>query len=214
MNLNTSLNGLFVAEGSSDSPLASIVETLFFDRGVQLHLSSPDFSLLKVSRDVRSKVIAGLNLMGEQVDLIVVHRDADSVGDSARRAEVEQAVRGIEVTHGLVPVIPVRMTEAWLLLDELAIRRVAGNPTGRTPLNLPKLPSIESVADPKTVLRECLLTAAEVTGRRRDAFIKRFSQHRRQLLERLDVSGPVVKLASWQRLAADVESIADSLIQS
>jgi hypothetical protein len=46
-------SGLFVAEGSSDAPLADVVETLFFDRGVSLFLSKPDFARLgKVPRDV------------------------------------------------------------------------------------------------------------------------------------------------------------------
>ena len=76
---------------------------------------------------------------------------------------------------------------------------------------MPKPQAVESVADPKSVLKECLLAAAQVTGRRRDAFANRFNQHRRQLLERLDVSGPVVKLESWRRLEADVDRIAGKL---
>ena len=32
-------------------------------------------------------------------------------------------------------IVPVRMTEAWLLLDESAIRRVAGRPHGDEPLD-------------------------------------------------------------------------------
>jgi hypothetical protein len=39
----------------------------------------------------------------------------------------------------VVCVVPVRMMEAWLLIDEMAIRRVAGNPNGRIPIELPVL---------------------------------------------------------------------------
>ncbi|WP_405105896.1 DUF4276 family protein [Micromonospora sp. NBC_01405] len=204
-----SYSGLFVSEGSSDLPLADIIEALFFNRGVTVRLSKPDFSLFnKVSKDVRSRVDAGLKLVGGPVDLIVVHRDADNAGHHARQQEIRAAVQPVGGAAQLVPVIPVRMTEAWLLLDEVAIRQVAGNPRGRMSLGLPKAHEIESIANPKDVLRTCLVKAADETGRRREAMVKRFNQHRRQLLERLDPTGGVVGLASWGRLVADVDETA------
>jgi Domain of unknown function (DUF4276) len=188
--------GLFLAEGSSDLPLSDLVEALFLDHDATVYLSRPDFGALPgVRKDVRSRVEAGMRLVGGgDVDVIVVHRDADAAGFASRRAEIVDAVRDAKADPAVVPVIPVRMTEAWLLLDEAAIRLVAGNPKGRTPLGLPKLHEIEATADPKELLRQCLLTAAEATGRRREAVAKRFNQHRRQLLERLDRSGPVARL--------------------
>jgi hypothetical protein len=142
-------------------------------------------------------------------DVVVVHRDADSAGLIARRQEIEQAVAACAPTSKPVPVIPVRMTEAWLLLDEDAIRYVAGNPRGRAPLTLPKRHEVERAADPKHMLSSCLLDAASVTGRRRAQLIQRFSQNRRQLLERLDPEGPVAELSSWQELVASVEAVVN-----
>ncbi|GGL97360.1 MULTISPECIES: DUF4276 family protein [Micromonospora] len=199
-------SGLFVSEGTSDLPLADLVESLFVGAGASVRLSKPDYSLLpKVSKDVRSRVQAGLKLVGGTVDLIVVHRDADNAGHHARQQEIRTAVQPIGGTAALVPVIPVRMTEAWLLLDETAIRQVAGNPRGRVDLGLPKHHQVESIADPKELLRTCLVRASEAGGRRREAVGKRFNQHRRQLLERLDPQGPVVRLDSWARLVDDVD---------
>lgn len=201
-----SYTGLFVSEGSSDLPLADIIESLFVSRGVTVHLSKPDFSLLgRVAKDVRSRVEAGAKLVGGPINVIVVHRDADNAGRHARQQEIEAAVRSVGMNADLVPVIPVRMTEAWLLLDEAAIRQVAGNPRGRMNLSLPKFHEVESIADPKDLLRTCLLTAADERGRRREAVAKRFNQHRRQLLERLDPTGPIVRLESWNRLVSDIE---------
>ncbi|SBT45107.1 hypothetical protein [Micromonospora auratinigra] len=203
-----SYSGLFVAEGSSDAPLAELIESLFLQRGVDVRLSQPDFSLLgRVAKDVGSRVSAGLRLAGEPADLIVVHRDADNAGHAARRQEIVTAVSSLKVPSALIPVIPVRMTEAWLLLDEAAIRLVAGNPKGRMNLTLPKRHEVESLADPKNVLRTCLLTASGETGRRGDAVRNRFNQHRRQLLELLDPSGPVSTLQSWKRLLDEVDHI-------
>ncbi|BCB88018.1 hypothetical protein Psuf_053310 [Phytohabitans suffuscus] len=163
--------------------------------------------LPKVAKDVGSRIRAGSELVGEQVDVIVVHRDADNAGAATRRTEIEGALRGNNLASALVPVIPVRMTEAWLLLDETAIRRVAGNPRGKNDLGLPKVHQAESVADPKELLNQCLLAAANVTGRRRDSLRKRFSQNRRQLLERLDRNGPITQLPSWRILVSDIGSV-------
>lgn len=202
-------SGLFVAEGTSDAPLADIVELLFLQHGVHVNLSRRDFAPLKVAKDVGSRVAASLTLIGNDVDLIVVHRDADNAGHEARLHEIEHAVRSLSTSACLVPVIPVRMTEAWLLLDEAAIRHVAGNPNGRAPLSLPRVRDAEAVADPKSMLAECILTAANVSGRRRDRLAKRFGQSRGQLLERLDLDGPIAELRSWKHLTAQVAKICD-----
>ncbi|WP_280497562.1 DUF4276 family protein [Nocardia asiatica] len=205
-------SGLFVCEGTSDLPLAEIIETLFIDHGIDVRLSKPDYALLgKVAKDVASRVKAGLRLLGGPVDLVVVHRDADNAGPDERRTEITTAVRDVDDSVRSMPVIPVRMTEAWLLLDESAIRRVAGNPRGKSNLNLPSIRKIESVPDPKQLLQQCIITASDCTGRRRDQVAKRFNEHRRQLLRSIDCSGPITNLPSWQQLVKDIESAAEEL---
>lgn len=62
------------------------------------------------------------------------------------------------------------MTEAWLLIDEQAIRAAADNPNGTERLPIPRPQRLEDLADPKGLLHECLLTASETQGRRRDQF--------------------------------------------
>jgi hypothetical protein len=200
--------GLFVAEGSSDAPLAAIVESLFLERGFTVRLSAPDFGRLKrTPKDVRSRVGTGLALLENSADVVVVHRDADNVGVDVRLSEIEKAVQDVGQEFALVSVIPIRMTEAWLLLDERAIRQVAGNPNGRVKLDLPTLREVERVADPKTRLRDCLLAASGAAGRRREMFRNRFPQHRRQLLERLDPNGPVTSLKAWQTLVDAIKQV-------
>jgi hypothetical protein len=206
------LNGLFVAEGSSDMPIADIVENMFFDRGIELRLRKPDFSLLdRVPKDVRSRLLAGHHLSNGPTDLVVVHRDADNAGWQARREEISRAVSSLQNNPCVIPVIPVRMTEAWLLLSETEIRFVAGNPRGRNPLPLPSPSEVERNSDPKQLLAAALLEAADVAGRRRERLSKRFNQHRRQLLERLDSRGAVSRLPSWQRLTVDIDSAVSQL---
>lgn len=207
------LSGLFVCEGPSDMPLAAIVETLFVERGAQMRLSTPDYSLLakKVSKSVESRIRAGLELVGKNVDLVVIHRDADNAGPDKRRDEIFSAIGSVETDATALPVIPVRMTEAWLLLDEDAIRRVAGNPRGRVKLALPHRREVESVADPKQLLAETIIKAADCTGRRRDQVEKRFGQHRRELLQSIDLAGAIAELPSWKQLILDIERTLEVL---
>jgi hypothetical protein len=204
-----SARGLFIAEGPADAPLADIVESLFLDRGFSLTLSRPDLSMLaqKVGRDVASKLTAGRSLQREHVDVVVVHRDADNRGHDARVAEIQSAARTTALCPLVIPVVPVRMTEAWLLLDEDAIRTVAGHPRGRSPLVLPKHHEAEGLADPKAILADLLDKAAGVTGRRRQQLRRRYSENRRQLLERLDLDGPVTKLPSWRALVTSIDAV-------
>lgn len=72
---------------------------------------------------------------------------------------------------GIVRVVPVRMTEAWLLIDEKAIRKAAGNPNGHIHLDIPKLSRLENLPNPKETLRDLLLEASEhESPRRRQRF--------------------------------------------
>lgn len=96
------------------------------------------------------------------------------------------------------------MTEVLALLDEAAIREVAGRPSGGEDLGIPKHSKLESVADPKRMLLDALVVASGLRGRRLKSFRQRFSTHRRLLLERLDPSGPVTALTCWKQFDADL----------
>lgn len=107
-----------------------------------------------------------------ECDLLFVHRDAEGPIEklARRRQEIKQAVAKLDQAWRdlpIVPVVPVRMTEAWFLIDEAALRLAAGNPKGETPLNLPRLNTLEKLADPKDKLKEILRSASGLTRRHR-----------------------------------------------
>ena len=89
-----------------------------------------------------------------------------------RVAEIRAALDQVEEATRIpaVCVVPVRMQEAWLLLDEPAIRYAAGNPNGRVGLQLPSVRKLEQLPDPKAILYHLLRTASELRGRRRRNF--------------------------------------------
>jgi hypothetical protein len=62
------------------------------------------------------------------------------------------------------------MLEAWLLFDELAIRRASGNPSGTMRLDLPPFRAVETVANPKAMLHGILRDASGLHGRRLKSF--------------------------------------------
>jgi hypothetical protein len=58
------------------------------------------------------------------------------------------------------------MTEVWLLFDEAALRRAAGNPNGRQPLALPRWDEVDGIPDPKELLADLMQRASGRSRRR------------------------------------------------
>lgn len=139
-------------------------------------------------------------------DLLFVHRDADAAdGLPSRLEEIRQACAelGEEITsHSHIAVVPVQETEAWLLIDELAIREAVGNREGRVRLGLPGQKSIERLANPKEKLTEALLEASGLTGRKRHKFD--IQAAKRLLSETIEDFSPLRQLSAFRRLEADV----------
>jgi hypothetical protein len=183
--------------------------------GREILVTVPDLDRLpnRPGHSVRDKLRAAQQVSdeGQVYNLVVIHRDSDSNPPERRRGEIAEAVD--EVSPGLahVPVIPVRMLEAWLLLDQAAIREVAGNPNGKAALNLPKPARAESVTDPKTLLKQAIATASEEKGRRLEKLQKRFPENRARLLQMLDREGPIQQLASWQAFTHDLRESLSGL---
>jgi hypothetical protein len=113
-------------------------------------------------------------------EILFIHRDADSVGATKRQAEVQAWIAAAELESDVSPVavIPVRTSEAWLLVNDAAIREAASNPNGNIALNLPPLPRLVTLPDPKETLFEALRVASELTGRRLKKFDVRVARSR------------------------------------
>lgn len=106
-------------------------------------------------------------------DLLFVHRDAETRSLQHRQTEIRRALddaRADDEIAVAICVVPVRMTEAWLLFDVGAIRQAAGNPNGTVPLNLPSPSDIEGLPNPKRILHRLLREATELGTRRRRRF--------------------------------------------
>jgi hypothetical protein len=135
-------------------------------------------------------------------DILFIHRDAEAQPALNRRQEI--AARASVVNTPYVPVVPIRMTEAWLLFDEQAIRSAVGNPNGTVDLRLPATAALEDLPDPKQVLHMALTTASELNRRRRSSFRPRERVH--QIPNYIDDFSPLRALSAFRQLEADLAS--------
>ena len=160
-----------VSDGSSDQALIPALTWLLIEHGAGEGVNGKwaDFRYLKKPpTDLRDKILKAIDLY--PCDLLFVHRDAERAAHNIRKQEIDSVIDHLQDKGllGIRPicVIPIRMMEAWLLTDETAIRRAAGNPNGTMSLALPKLTRLESVTDPKKELFDALGTASGLSGRR------------------------------------------------
>jgi hypothetical protein len=101
--------------------------------------------------------------------ILLVHRDAENRSRAERLQEIAGATENLTDSK-LVSVIPVRMSEAWLLSDIAAIRRAANNPNGDEELEIPSRHQWETTPDPKARLFAALRKATGLNARRREKF--------------------------------------------
>lgn len=164
-----------LTDGSSDVALKSIIEWL-----VNEH--RPDIGLIgelaqnlgNIGLSLEARVPEALRLF--PCDVLFVHRDAEGETLQFRNDEILAALKDRSVVW--IPVIPVKMTEAWLLSDESAIRSAAENRAGKVQLNLPSKKTWEGLADPKKIFFDALIVASEKSGRA----LSKFNPNRQRAL--------------------------------
>jgi hypothetical protein len=162
-----------LSDGSSDRALMPHITWLF-----RQHLIERDVDAVWADPSVFPMGTKGLSLRIKAAihtypcDVLCVHRDAERDAHQFRVDEIKRATeklgQAMAVPH--VCVIPVRMTEAWLLFSEKAIRVAAGNPNGKVGLILPQARKIEAIPQPKSKLFELLRIASQKSGHRLDGF--------------------------------------------
>lgn len=203
------VNFALLREGSSDDGLIPHLRQLIVRAGADEALGTSRTYGGTIENKLRA-----LSTEAGSVDLIFIHRDSDGPGAEQRHDEIAKGVQQTLPKAPYVAVVPVQELEAWLLLDESAIRTVVGRPKDRTPLNLPAVKTIETTSQPKELLEQACLLASGKSGRRRLKDKAMFSQRRRVLLERLDPDGPICHLPAWRRLEKDIQEYVSGRLAS
>jgi len=149
-------------------------------------------------------------------DLLLVHRDAEKEGPSKRQAEVRDALaqalermataeRRGRTGVPVVPVVPVRMSEAWLLFSERAIRRAARNPRSTVELDLPVVGRVESIPDPKDILHRASVVASGASGRRLEKFRPEVRVH--DIQNWITDWSPLDETSAFRALREDLQAV-------
>ena len=163
-----------LSDGPSDKALMPILTWLLRQHVPNLPIQSRWSDLRRLPappKELYKRIQKSIELY--PCDLLFVHRDAETASLEDRLSEINQAVLNASIDSqipAVICVVPIRMTEAWLLFDINAIRQAAGNPNGTVPLNLPTLSDVESIPNPKRVLRDISRTATELRTYRRRRF--------------------------------------------
>ena len=200
-----------LADGSSDKTLMHHLTWLLKQNGVEQPVVSnwADLSRLREKPNgLAEKIERSVELY--PCDLLFIHRDAEREPPENRRTEIAEALLNLNenlTKPSFVCVIPVRMSEAWLLFDEDAIRRAAGNSDGKARMNLPKLKNTENIPDPKEVLFNAIRTASEKSGRKLKELNKDMSNLRYRVSELMEDFSPLRNLRAFQHLEADIKNL-------
>lgn len=187
------LNLTVVGDGASDACLVPVIQWVMSDKFPDVSFRIEFAKDLPPHRDgLRSRIGAAIHFY--PCDVLVVHRDAER--ETAQKRVLEILAASSELVVPIVPAIPVRMLESWLLCSEEAIRIAADNPNGQSPINIPVISRIESTPDPKEVLFNALKSASELSGRRLNKF--RVEQRRHRVAELIEDFSPLRSLSSFQ----------------
>lgn len=163
-----------LADGSSDAVLMPVIDWLFSEHVPHLKVTGTFARDLNITeRGLQSRINAATR--NYPCDVLFVHRDCETALLADRLAEITSVSRNL--TNAIVPVVPCRMTEAWLFSDEQAIRFAAGNQSGRVRLVIPTKRRWDSLPDPKEELLRLLCDASEKSGRALKKFRPESARH-------------------------------------
>ncbi|MEZ4614160.1 MAG: hypothetical protein R2867_01410 [Caldilineaceae bacterium] len=202
-----------ITDGSSDASLIPILTWLLRTNGLDVAIQSTwaDWRRLpKPPKTLREKIKFAVEFF--PCDLLFIHRDAENQPREQRVHEIETAIGNEFVDGQAMPyicVVPIRMTEAWLLFDELAIRHAAGNRRGQQRFDLPTLARMEELPNPKQLLYECLQSASGQSGRRLKQF--RVAVHARRVADFIEDFSPLRALSSFTLLERDIRNFIHTL---
>lgn len=187
-----------ITDGTSDKVLMPIINWILDQ--------IDDLSYVPQYAEYSLKPSAGLLKRAEtaigiyECDVLFVHRDAEAMPLNNRIQEISAQLRPL--AKPFIPIVPIRMTEAWLLVEEKAIRSAANNPNGRTKLGLPGIRELENLQDPKDVLFEKLRQASDLPPRRIQKFKPEQCRHR--VAELISDFAPLRKMSSFQQFENDL----------
>lgn len=205
-----SLKICLLCDGTSDFCLEDLIQWT-----LETNLKDIQFRMIRATSLVPAKGKLSHRLAKAEVDyqpdIIVCHRDAEKYSFQERKMEILESALEAQIASPVVPAVPVKMLESWLLSDEFAIRKAANNVNGKYPLNLPNPARIDTIADPKELLFSMLRQASELPAQRLQRF--NVQQARSRVSSHISDFTPLRRLDSFLEFENCLTRTASELCQ-
>jgi hypothetical protein len=201
---------LLIGDGSSDKCLLPIISFFLNEHFQDIIFKGEwaDFSFLpKPPKTLAEKIISAIDLY--EPDWVFIHRDAEGEPRplEKRSEEIDEAI--VEARElgkrPFIKVIPIRMTESWLLIDKNAIRKASNNPNGQIELVLPAINQLENINNPKETLFTLIKKASGLSGRKLESL--NVYKARTLIAEYINDYSLLRNLSSFQYFESQLEEI-------
>lgn len=205
-----------ISDGSSDATLLQVIKWSITQLYPELPVECKYADFRNLKYKIRTGDIATRIKVADKLfpfDLCFYHRDAESNDTKRivkqRKSEIREHIP-TEYENKVVCLIPVRMMEAWLLIDEMAIKSAANNSNYTQRLSMPSLRQIETLSDPKNTLHSLLKEAKNSSKRRLKSFNIEAAVH--DVSTYIEDFSPLKSLQSFQIFEEDLKSTLDQLL--
>lgn len=167
------LNFTLIADGSSDATLLQIIKWSLDDLYPNLANSGKfaDYRpFRKPPKSISEKIKFAINYF--PFDILFIHRDAESITANIIKQRTEEVSKEIneDEKNRIVCVVPIKMMEAWLLINTEAIKKAAGNRNYNKEIILPPINELEKEKQPKIKLQRILKEVSGLKGRNLQKF--------------------------------------------
>lgn len=199
-----------IGDGSSDKALLPVINWLLNDLYPNLPIvdSFAEFGHLPkppAKKDIAEQIECAAKYY--PFDILFYHRDAEENTDriiDKRKEEILGAAANAHSSHSIVCVVPVVMTETWLLIDENAIKKAAGNRNFSGELRLPPVQILEQKTNTKSTLYDLLKVAKNTNKRSLQKFKPDYAVH--LVAEFISDFSPLRQLRSFRALEQDLKA--------
>ena len=169
----------YVTEGTTDTRfLENIIQRSFEDVAFECRGQMEILPVQHIKKETKSKFIDAIKQCAQQarkigVTILCIHVDADNRSDKIvfeRKINpvFQECSRlsGEAYCNNLVAIVPIQMTEAWMLADTALLKDEIGTDKGDTELGIHR--NVEDYKDPKEAIKTAIRIARqELTKRRR-----------------------------------------------
>lgn len=206
-----------IADGSSDKALMNIIKWVLDDLFPKIPNKGTygDFRMLQKPprKDEVYKQIKCAEYY-YPFDILFYHRDAESNSIAIideRIAEIKGQLDA-EYHQKIVCIVPIKMMEAWLFIDEMAIKKAAGNKNYNSQVNLPSVNKLEMLTNPKEMLHDLLKKVSGLKSRR----LKNFNVHQSvHLVTEYTTDYRLLRhLSAFNKFEEDLKAAVDSFMNN